>query len=247
MRRYEIGYTIVSNKAGIVDNAKCPILRLKVVLTCVLFPIDFDKIATFFFIVQWRYLYSPNGTCGQSANASFNEECILEGLDAAGYADKYGISVDPDTNSLTFEYATLPSSYSPAYATYGTRSMVTDLSSDSGGYAMFDLLGKELTFTVDVSEVRIARRSRNSILRHPCHQRHFPLEIQVPAGMNAAIYLVSMDQMGNIGATYEDGNTNQAGWTRGVGYCDAQCPTDLNFVQGLASCTRLFYLSSRSC
>jgi len=99
-------------------------------------------------------LYSPNGTCGQSASASFNEQCVLEGLDAAGYADKYGISVDPDTNSLTFEYATLPSSYSPAYATYGTRSMVTDLSGETGGYAMFDLLGKELTFTVDVSEVK---------------------------------------------------------------------------------------------
>jgi len=32
--------------------------------------------------------------------------------------------------------------------------MVTDLSGETGGYAMFDLLGKELTFTVDVSEVK---------------------------------------------------------------------------------------------
>jgi cellulose 1,4-beta-cellobiosidase len=61
--------------------------------------------------------------------------------------------------------------------------------------------------------------------------------------MNAAIYLVSMDPLGNLGAMYEDGNTNQAGWTRGTGYCDAQCPTDLNFVQGLYHTTDDFISS----
>ena len=40
------------------------------------------------------------------------------------------------------------------------------------------------------------------------------------------------DTLGNLGAEYDDGETNEAGWMRGVGYCDAQCPTDLNFVQG---------------
>ena len=54
---------------------------------------------------------------------------------------------------------------------------------------------------------------------------------KVPAGTNAAIYFVAMDQYGWQGATYSDGNVNQAGWTRGLGYCDAQCPTDVKWAQ----------------
>jgi len=54
-----------------------------------------------------------------------------------------------------------------------------------------------------------------------------------------------MDHLGNLGATYGDGNANEAGWTRGLGYCDAQCPTDLHFVQVLfgsvqAACSPAF-------
>ena len=44
-----------------------------------------------------------------------------------------------------------------------------------------------------------------------------------------------MDQYGNQGVVYTDGNTNEAGWTRGLGYCDAQCPTDVKYAQGAGS------------
>eukprot|EP00442_Polarella_glacialis_P058969 CAMPEP_0115151884 /NCGR_PEP_ID=MMETSP0227-20121206/65852_1 /TAXON_ID=89957 /ORGANISM="Polarella glacialis, Strain CCMP 1383" /LENGTH=581 /DNA_ID=CAMNT_0002562429 /DNA_START=55 /DNA_END=1800 /DNA_ORIENTATION=- len=97
---------------------------------------------------------------------------------------------------------------------YGQRVYITDTT----GYHLFKPMGGELAFTVDLS--------------------------QVPAGMNAAVYLVSMDALGHLGTSQPTGIINDAGWKRGVGYCDAQCPTDVNFVQGqgfnvgnkLASC-----------
>eukprot|EP00931_Biecheleriopsis_adriatica_P005067 TRINITY_DN10662_c0_g1_i1.p1 TRINITY_DN10662_c0_g1~~TRINITY_DN10662_c0_g1_i1.p1 ORF type:complete len:528 (-),score=116.41 TRINITY_DN10662_c0_g1_i1:295-1878(-) len=84
---------------------------------------------------------------------------------------------------------------------YGTRVYLTD----GEGYTMFKPLGGEISFNVDVSKV--------------------------PAGMNAAVYLVSMDRLGNLNTVNPSGVINTAGWKRGVGYCDAQCPKDMKFVQ----------------
>lgn len=36
----------------------------------------------------------------------------------------------------------------------------------------------------------------------------------------------------NIASVSNSGVMNVAGWRRGLAYCDAQCPTDLHFVQG---------------
>ena len=135
-------------------------------------------------------------------NTSHNEKCILQGLSAEDYSTNYGITVNGE-RSVELRFAALgPYASAPSY---GSRMFVTNLTGN-GSYMNFELLGKELEFTVDLSSV--------------------------PAGMNAAVYLVSMDTLGNLGAEYDDGETNEAGWMRGVGYCDAQCPTDLNFVQG---------------
>ena len=68
---------------------------------------------------------------------------------------------------------------------------------------MFQLLGKEFTFTVDVS--------------------------QMPCGVNGALYFVEMDKTGN------KGNGNNAGAAYGTGYCDAQCPHDIKFIDGEAN------------
>ena len=68
---------------------------------------------------------------------------------------------------------------------------------------MFELLGKEFTFTVDVS--------------------------QMPCGINGALYFVEMDKGGNMG------NGNNAGAKYGTGYCDAQCPHDIKFIDGKAN------------
>jgi len=96
---------------------------------------------------------------------------------------------------------------------YGQRVYLTD----GNGYTMFRPLGGEIEFTVDIS--------------------------QIPAGMNAAVYFVSMDRLGHLNSVSPSGVMNTAGWTRGLGYCDAQCPKDPKFAQDkgfnsghLASC-----------
>lgn len=72
-------------------------------------------------------------------------------------------------------------------------------------YQMFDLLGNEFTFDVDVS--------------------------QLGCGLNGALYFVAMDEDG--GMSKYDGN--KAGAKYGTGYCDAQCPRDLKFINGEAN------------
>lgn len=70
---------------------------------------------------------------------------------------------------------------------------------------MFNLLNNEFTFDVDVSNVG--------------------------CGLNGALYFVTMDADGGM-SKY---NTNKAGAKYGTGYCDAQCPRDLKFINGLAN------------
>eukprot|EP00347_Sterkiella_histriomuscorum_P007454 403348854 len=48
---------------------------------------------------------------------------------------------------------------------------------------------------------------------------------QLPCGVNGALYLVEMDQHGG----------SQPGAKYGTGYCDAQCPKDVKWIQGQAN------------
>mmetsp|Transcript_123108 Transcript_123108/g.274940 ORF Transcript_123108/g.274940 Transcript_123108/m.274940 type:complete len:643 (-) Transcript_123108:276-2204(-) len=63
--------------------------------------------------------------------------------------------------------------------------------------------------------------------------REFALDVDVShafCGMNGAMYFIEMDKRGGLGV----GN-NQAGAAYGTGYCDAQCPHDIKFVNGKAN------------
>lgn len=70
---------------------------------------------------------------------------------------------------------------------------------------MFNLLNKEFTFDVDVSNL--------------------------PCGLNGAVYFSQMDADGGL-SKYP---TNKAGAKYGTGYCDAQCPQDVKFINGEAN------------
>lgn len=52
----------------------------------------------------------------------------------------------------------------------------------------------------------------------------------LPCGLNGAMYFVEMEQDGGAGSF---GN---AGAQYGLGYCDAQCPHDMKFINGEANC-----------
>jgi cellulose 1,4-beta-cellobiosidase len=76
------------------------------------------------------------------------------------------------------------------------------LMADDSSYQMFNMLNQEFTFDVDVSNL--------------------------PCGLNGALYMSGMVKDGGM-SQYP---TNTAGAKYGVGYCDAQCPRDLKFING---------------
>ncbi|QDS73092.1 hypothetical protein FKW77_000280 [Venturia effusa] len=73
---------------------------------------------------------------------------------------------------------------------------------DEKNYEMFSLLNKEFSFDIDTSAVG--------------------------CGLNPALYFVAMDQDG--GKSKYPGNL--AGAAMGTGYCDAQCPRDIKWING---------------
>jgi len=70
---------------------------------------------------------------------------------------------------------------------------------------MFKLKNKEFTFDVDVSKL--------------------------PCGLNGALYFTAMEPDGGL----SESQGNKAGAKFGTGYCDAQCPHDLKFINGEAN------------
>lgn len=72
-------------------------------------------------------------------------------------------------------------------------------------YKMYQLKNREFVFDVDVSTL--------------------------PCGVNGALYFVQMDADGGL-SKYP---LNQAGAAYGTGYCDAQCPQDIKFINGEAN------------
>lgn len=72
-------------------------------------------------------------------------------------------------------------------------------------YQMLKLMNQEFTFDVDVSKL--------------------------PCGLNGALYFSEMSEDGGM-AKY---STNKAGAKFGTGYCDAQCPRDIKFINGEVS------------
>ena len=73
-------------------------------------------------------------------------------------------------------------------------------------YKLFNLKNKEFTFDIDVSNM--------------------------PCGLNGALYFSEMDADGGM-SKYPG---NKAGAKYGTGYCDAQCPHDIKFINGEANC-----------
>jgi cellulose 1,4-beta-cellobiosidase len=152
---------------------------------------------------NWRWTHTEDGTNCYTGNAwdtsictdgaTCAQECCVDGAD---YGATYGISTSGDELSLQFvkehEYG----------KNIGSRVYLME-SDDT--YQMFNLLGNEFTFDVDVSGIS--------------------------CGLNGALYFVSMDEDG--GMSKYDGNA--AGAKYGTGYCDSQCPRDVKFIDGRAN------------
>jgi cellulose 1,4-beta-cellobiosidase len=131
--------------------------------------------------------------------------CNLEGAD---YVASYGITTEGD--SMSMDFITV-NEYMKKQMKLGAGETLTNVGSrvymmnTEDKYEMFHLLNKEFTFDVDTS--------------------------QLPCGLNGALYFVEMAEDGGM-ADYEG---NSAGAKFGTGYCDAQCPHDLKFINGEAN------------
>lgn len=91
----------------------------------------------------------------------------------------------------------------------------TYMMKDDSTYEMFKLSpDQEFTFDVDLSNL--------------------------PCGLNGALYFVSMDADGGL----KKYSTNKAGAKYGTGYCDAQCPRDLKFINGEVYASKCNWLTS---
>mmetsp|Transcript_5940 Transcript_5940/g.10773 ORF Transcript_5940/g.10773 Transcript_5940/m.10773 type:complete len:478 (+) Transcript_5940:72-1505(+) len=77
---------------------------------------------------------------------------------------------------------------------------------DDNTYKLFYLKNREFTLTADMK--------------------------YMPCGLNGAVYFVEMDA---DGGKARSGGANAAGAKYGTGYCDAQCPHDIKFMEGKAN------------
>lgn len=149
---------------------------------------------------NWRWTHDVSGSTncytGNTWDATLcpdDETCATNCcVDGADYESTYGITSDDSALTLGFVTKTTDTNI-------GSRTFL--MASDTE-YQMFDLLGKEFTFDVDVSNL--------------------------PCGLNGALYFVSMDADGGL-SKYSG---NKAGAEYGTGYCDSQCPRDLKFING---------------
>lgn len=155
---------------------------------------------------NWRWTHSTSSATncysGNKWDASFcpsgeacAENCCLDGAD---YSGTYGVTSSGSQLNLKFV------TKGPYSTNVGSRLYLME---DENNYQMFNLLGNEFTFDVDVS--------------------------QIGCGLNGALYFVSMDKDG--GKSRYSGN--KAGAKYGTGYCDAQCPRDVKFINGVVSST----------
>jgi len=149
---------------------------------------------------NWRWTHSTSSSTncytGNTWDATLcpddttcAENCALDGAD---YSGTYGVTTSG--GSLKIDFVTTSSQTNVGARLY--------LMADNTHYKTFNLLNKEFTFDVDVSNL--------------------------PCGLNGALYLSAMPADGGVSTQ----TNNKAGAQYGTGYCDSQCPRDLKFIGG---------------
>lgn len=154
---------------------------------------------------NWRWLHTTTGYTNCYTGNTWNATLCPDGvkcaancaLDGADYSGTYGTTTTG--NALKLNFVTKGSS-----TNIGSRTYLMAAGSTTK-YQMFQLLGQEFTFDVDVSDL--------------------------PCGLNGALYFSEMDEDGGMSRF----PTNKAGAKYGTGYCDAQCPQDIKFINGVVS------------
>ncbi|KAJ7841917.1 glycoside hydrolase [Mycena olivaceomarginata] len=133
-------------------------------------------------------------------------------LDGADYSGTYGITTSG--NALTLKFVTV--SQQP---NIGSRVYLLAPGSTSQ-YQTFDFRNQEFSPLRTFDHLILNGRS-------------FDVDVsQLPCGLNGALYFSQMDADGGVA---KSNGVNKAGPKYGTGYCDAQCPRDLKFINGVAN------------
>ncbi|KAH9149644.1 hypothetical protein AeRB84_007356, partial [Aphanomyces euteiches] len=170
----------------------------------------------------------PSQTCTASGCTTENTKIVLDanwrwthnvdGYNNCYTGNKWDTTLCPDPATCAKNCALDGADYTGTYGISASGNTVSIalktganvgsriyLLEDDKSYKLFKLLNKEFTFDVDAS--------------------------QLPCGLNGALYFVQMDQDGGMSKF----PTNKAGAAYGTGYCDAQCPHDIKFINGEAN------------
>jgi len=151
---------------------------------------------------NWRWLHTKTGYTNCYTGNEWNATTCADNKSCAS-----GCALDGADYKGTYGITASGNSLELKFVTKGSYSTNigsrTYLMQDDTNYQMFKLgSNTEFTFDVDVSNL--------------------------PCGLNGALYFVSMDQDGGM----KKYSANKAGAKYGTGYCDAQCPRDLKFING---------------
>jgi len=87
-------------------------------------------------------------------------------------------------------------------------------------------------YGVNVGSRTYLMSDQNNYMLFGLKNREFSFDVDIsnlPCGLNGALYFVEMPKDGG------NSNGNKAGAKFGTGYCDAQCPRDIKFIEGEAN------------
>jgi len=151
---------------------------------------------------NWRWLESGGSNC--FTGNEWDDTLCPDPVTCAATCSLEGVS--EDDYEATYGISTTGSEMSIKFVTEGTYATNVGsrsyLMASEDKYEMFYLKNREFSVDVDVSTL--------------------------PCGLNGALYMISMSEDGGLSA-YEG---NNAGAKYGTGYCDAQCPHDIKFING---------------
>ena len=154
---------------------------------------------------NWRWTHTTSGTTNCYDGSTWNTSLCPNGATCA-----QNCAIDGADYSGTYGITTTGNSLTLKYVTKGpystnVGSRVYLMDNSDRKYEMFKPNNKEFTFDVDVSNL--------------------------PCGLNGALYFSEMAADGGL-SKYSG---NKAGAKYGTGYCDAQCPHDIKFINGEVS------------
>ncbi|KAG0651551.1 1,4-beta-cellobiohydrolase [Hyphodiscus hymeniophilus] len=154
---------------------------------------------------NWRWLHATTGYTNCYTGNAWNATICPDGVTCAA-----NCALDGADYSGTYGITTTGNALKLDFVTTGANVNVGSrtylmAAGSTTEYQILKVLGQEFTFDVDVSNL--------------------------PCGLNGALYFSQMDADGGL-ARWPG---NKAGAKYGTGYCDAQCPQDVKFIDGVAN------------